>query len=70
MGGPVILQSLINIDRLSEAKINLTAAGLELIDGEDVGPLIDITPEESLTSKKDNKLTETLTNRWELLAGL
>ena len=44
-GGPVIMQSLVNIDRLSIAKVDLTAAGIEVVpESEKDMDFIDITP--------------------------
>ena len=46
-GGPVILKSLVNIDKLSEHKIQMSIRGVEMVDDrEDLGPIIDVTPDE------------------------
>ena len=46
-GGPVILKSLVSIDKLSEHKIQMSIRGVEMVDDrEDVGPIIDVTPDE------------------------
>lgn len=74
LGAPVFLKALSNIDKLSEEKIQLTMKGMEMVpDNEDVGPIIDITPEDELetSTSSSNLVSESLSlKRWQLLAGV
>ena len=70
LGAPVFLTALSNIDSLSEEKIKLTMRGMEMVgDDEDVGPMIDVTPDDETVSS--TLVSENLLiGRWQLLAGV
>ena len=77
LGGPVILSALVNIDKLSENKIQLSIHGTEMLSGdEEIGPMIDVTPDEDIfvPSSSDNAkdlVSESYNlNRMCLLAGV